>query len=262
STFAQALEEHCPNFRRCNQDELGNRRAVESLARGSLRDGLSVCIDRTNIDARQRTTWISIAREMPGAEAWVLLFDTPFKVCEGRLRIRENHPTITSTEQALEVLQRFRSQYQVPRRSEGYDRELRLAVDEQQLNYTADDIQGILCRIQTSPKIVQQNGRWPHQGDYNSHRGHPSYRGYPNFRGSTNHRGSTEYRGSPHYRGYSVFRGSTKYWAQVSSPGHGRGGSSTPYLRSNGSFNYPHANNSYSPTYSAGGSTNNGEGSV
>lgn len=41
-----------PRFRRCNQDELGDRRSVEALARRSLREGLSVCIDRTNFDER------------------------------------------------------------------------------------------------------------------------------------------------------------------------------------------------------------------
>lgn len=50
SSFAQALETHYPQFRRCNQDDLGNRAQVERLARQSLREGLSVCIDRTNFD--------------------------------------------------------------------------------------------------------------------------------------------------------------------------------------------------------------------
>jgi hypothetical protein len=50
STFAQALETHFPNFRRCSQDDLGNRPRVERLARQCLQQGLSVCIDRTNFD--------------------------------------------------------------------------------------------------------------------------------------------------------------------------------------------------------------------
>lgn len=51
STFATQLQEHFPKFQRCNQDELGDRRQVERLARDSLERGLSVCIDRTNFDA-------------------------------------------------------------------------------------------------------------------------------------------------------------------------------------------------------------------
>jgi DNA-directed RNA polymerase specialized sigma24 family protein len=50
STFAQALETHVPNFVRCNQDDLGNRRAVEDAAQRALARGLHAVIDRTNVD--------------------------------------------------------------------------------------------------------------------------------------------------------------------------------------------------------------------
>lgn len=51
STFAQALQDHIPQFHRCNQDDLGDRKKVERVARQCLAVGLSVCIDRTNIDS-------------------------------------------------------------------------------------------------------------------------------------------------------------------------------------------------------------------
>lgn len=51
STFARHLQRFFPQFRVCNQDDLGQRRYVEQLARESLSEGFSVCIDRTNIDA-------------------------------------------------------------------------------------------------------------------------------------------------------------------------------------------------------------------
>jgi len=51
STFALALQKHYPNFVRCNQDDLGDRRAVESKVRQALSQGKSVCVDRTNFDA-------------------------------------------------------------------------------------------------------------------------------------------------------------------------------------------------------------------
>ncbi|KAJ7050540.1 P-loop containing nucleoside triphosphate hydrolase protein [Mycena amicta] len=87
STFAQALQQYFPEFTRCNQDELGNRRQVELLARNSLRQG-SVVIDRTNFDPEQRAHWIRIAAESPGTQVWVLVFDTPKDVCATRLRTR------------------------------------------------------------------------------------------------------------------------------------------------------------------------------
>ena len=49
STLADALN---PTFVRCNQDDLGDRRAVERAVRESLRLGRSVCIDRANFDQR------------------------------------------------------------------------------------------------------------------------------------------------------------------------------------------------------------------
>lgn len=51
STFATQLQHHFPQFLRCSQDDLGSRRDVESLVRLGLRNGMSVCIDRTNVNA-------------------------------------------------------------------------------------------------------------------------------------------------------------------------------------------------------------------
>ncbi len=63
STFARALVDHYPNWRRCKQDELGDRHAVLFAARTALLAGQNVVIDRTNIDAKQRRTWLELARD-------------------------------------------------------------------------------------------------------------------------------------------------------------------------------------------------------
>ncbi|KAI0727464.1 P-loop containing nucleoside triphosphate hydrolase protein [Fomitopsis betulina] len=151
STFAHALEQHAPRFRRCNQDDLGNRQRVEASARACLREGLSVCIDRTNFDARQRATWIRIAREFPGTDVWVLVFDTPYAVCAQRLRERTDHPTIKTPEDALSILARFHSDYQAPAAHEGYTRLLSLSASEQLPVYTREDVLGILARVRDAP---------------------------------------------------------------------------------------------------------------
>ncbi|KDR67974.1 hypothetical protein GALMADRAFT_257499 [Galerina marginata CBS 339.88] len=122
STFAEALEEHYPQFRRCNQDDLGDRRSVEQLARETLNQELSVCIDRTNFNAAQRSYWIQIAREFPGTAVWVIVFDTPYEICAARLQTRTSHPTITSPELGLSVLSRFAADFQHPAPGEGYER--------------------------------------------------------------------------------------------------------------------------------------------
>lgn len=189
----------------------------------------------------------------------------------------ENHPTITSFDLALDVLQRFRTQYQLPQQHEGYDRELKLAVDEQLPNYTVDGIQDIMQRLQMSPKTDQT--RWSQQQvGYSSYRGQSGYRGYPNYRESSNYRGSSGHRGSSSYRegssrrGFSDFRGSSSYRGSsnlrgqaFSSRGYGRGGSFTssqsPHLRGNGSIQGS-ATNGDSSTYTAGGSMTSSDGNA
>ncbi|KAI0255811.1 hypothetical protein BJV78DRAFT_576204 [Lactifluus subvellereus] len=114
STFAEALQRYIPQIRRCNQDELGNRRRVEDLSRTCLRQGLSVCIDRTNLDSTQRSHWTGIAREFPGTAVWIIVFDTPYEVCAARLRMRRNHPTITDANHGMRILSRLASTLEPP----------------------------------------------------------------------------------------------------------------------------------------------------
>ncbi|OSD02627.1 P-loop containing nucleoside triphosphate hydrolase protein [Trametes coccinea BRFM310] len=156
STFAQALERYCPEFVRCSQDDLGDRRSVEVLARRSLREGRSVCIDRTNFDESQRATWINIAREFPRVEPWVIVFDTPYEICAARITERTGHPTITSPELGMQVLQRFQSQYRPPASHEGHTRILYLKPSDCPDNgYSEADVREVLRRLRESPEVVQ-----------------------------------------------------------------------------------------------------------
>ncbi|KAJ6496799.1 P-loop containing nucleoside triphosphate hydrolase protein [Mycena vulgaris] len=154
STFAQALEDTFPEFIRCNQDDLGDRRQVENLARLSLKNGSSVCIDRTNFDSSQRAHWINIAREIPGTLIWVIVFDTPKDICAGRLLTRTEHPTIKNPEDALSILDRFSSQYRAPSANEGYDRIIYLQPSEQEVSYSHPSLAAILCRLRDAPSAA------------------------------------------------------------------------------------------------------------
>ncbi|KAJ7453979.1 P-loop containing nucleoside triphosphate hydrolase protein [Mycena galericulata] len=171
STFAQALEAYFPEFRRCNQDDLGDRRQVEYVSREALRNGSSVCIDRTNFDPSQRAHWIRIAREVPGTLIWVIVFDTPeevgyvpfpvtgsdyvcrVQVCAARLRTRTGHPTIHDPEAALSILERFSSQYRAPSEDEGYDRIIYLKPSEQEISYSHSSLATILHRVRDAPSV-------------------------------------------------------------------------------------------------------------
>ncbi|KAF8196717.1 P-loop containing nucleoside triphosphate hydrolase protein [Mycena galopus ATCC 62051] len=159
STFAQALQENFPEIVRCNQDDLGDRRAVEQLARTSLQKGSSVCIDRTNFDASQRAHWIKIAREFRGTLVWVLVFDTPKDVCASRLRTRTQHPTIKNPDDALSILDRFSSQYRAPAKEEGYDQILYLPPSEQEVTYSQSNLAAILQRVRDAPSVASSVGR-------------------------------------------------------------------------------------------------------
>ncbi|THU91505.1 P-loop containing nucleoside triphosphate hydrolase protein, partial [Dendrothele bispora CBS 962.96] len=151
STFATSLEKHLPNFVRCNQDELGDRRSVEDLARASLSQGLSVCVDRTNFNPAQRRYWINIAHEFPGTLVWVIVFDTPYEECARRLQQRTSHPTIKTPEQGMSVLARFASDFQAPVADEGFDRMIYFHTSEQtQPEYSQSQIAAVLQKIRDS----------------------------------------------------------------------------------------------------------------
>ncbi|KAJ7746892.1 P-loop containing nucleoside triphosphate hydrolase protein [Mycena maculata] len=200
STFAQALETHFPEFRRCNQDDLGDRRQVEYVSREALRNGHSVCIDRTNFDPGQRAHWIKISREFPGTLIWVIVFDTPKDVCATRLRTRTGHPTITNPQDALSILDRFSSQYHAPSEDEGYDRIIYLQPAEQGLAYSHSSLAAILRRVRDAPSAVPPPSVGPAVSQ------HPT-RGLPYSRGGSFR--WTRGRGGGHYTGGGFGSGSS-----------------------------------------------------
>ncbi|KAK2465654.1 hypothetical protein APHAL10511_002198 [Amanita phalloides] len=157
STFATQLESHFPQFLRCNQDELGSRRDVERLARQALSNGMSVCIDRTNFDASQRSHWIKIANDFPGTLIWLIVFDIPYEICAARLRERVSHPTIKNAEQGLSILARFASDFRYPQPEEGYDRIMYLTPDQLGPIYSRSDISVILGLVWNSVPVTLTN---------------------------------------------------------------------------------------------------------
>ncbi|KJA15243.1 hypothetical protein HYPSUDRAFT_149384 [Hypholoma sublateritium FD-334 SS-4] len=219
STFAEALEQHFPRFRRCNQDDLGDRRRVEQLTYDTLEQGLSVCIDRANFDATQRAHWIRIAREFSGTQIWVIVFDTPYETCAARLQTRTGHPTISSPEQGRSILARFASDFTHPAAREGYDRILYITpADHPSPVYTRADIATVLRRVRDAPPAAQsarQTPRYAHPG--------PSFSGNPN-RGRRGmwHEGrdlDNHYNRVPRGRGgYSSTTGSSSHFRSWQSP--------------------------------------------
>jgi len=227
STFAKALQQNFPDFIRCNQDDLGTRQAVEQLVISSLQDGLSVCIDRTNIDQNQRRYWIEIAHMFPGTQIWALVFNTSKEVCAERIATRKNHPTIKTHEQAIEVLDRFSWQYRPPAYSEGFDRILTLADGAR--GYDKQDIANLLDHIRDEVPPTPDDFPVPY-------RGHPEYRGgyrkldyrqsgqpQQGYNGHDRGRSFDEPRGQAyrHTRGHNGHGRGAPYYIQGHSPTNG-----------------------------------------
>jgi predicted kinase len=82
-------------FVRINQDTLGSRRACELAADKALRDGFSVIIDRTNIDAAQRATWRKLAAKHSLINVDAVILQVPVDVCKQRVMGRVGHETLS-----------------------------------------------------------------------------------------------------------------------------------------------------------------------
>ncbi|GAC98874.1 hypothetical protein PHSY_006469 [Pseudozyma hubeiensis SY62] len=160
STFARALCQHYPNWRRCNQDELGDRHAVLYAARTALLAGHHVVIDRTNIDAKQRRTWLELARELSTPSASIETGAPPIQprnivtvsltltistvVAQERLQIRVGHETIKTPEEALGILPHFLRSYQKATVEEGFNYVLTYPAAKMSMEPSADEVKAIL----------------------------------------------------------------------------------------------------------------------
>lgn len=107
------------------------RKEVEARTHEALQRGANVLVDRTNIDATQRSHWIQIANQN-GANLSCLFrnsdfhdvkelhahhrvpVDISFEELKKRLSSRQNHPTLKSPQEANGILQLMRKQWRMP----------------------------------------------------------------------------------------------------------------------------------------------------
>ena len=113
STFASCLVQGKPwMYVRVNQDQLGNRRACEDLARKALADGKCPIIDRCNFDPSQRKHFLDIAAQT-GVDVDAVIFQYPMAVCVARCQSRTHHETV-APHAAQGVVQRMVKQFFPP----------------------------------------------------------------------------------------------------------------------------------------------------
>ncbi len=91
STLSAALDRSCPGrYCRVCQDILKSRAKCEKAAREALAQGLTPVIDRTNVDTKQRESWVRIAAEA-GVEAHAVFFSVAPALCMQRVKERTEH---------------------------------------------------------------------------------------------------------------------------------------------------------------------------
>ncbi|BGP33350.1 hypothetical protein JCM10296v2_005148 [Rhodotorula toruloides] len=151
STLSQRWEELMKGWVRVNQDDLGDRRTCENMARARLGEGYSVLVDRQNFDAGQRKTWVEIASEFPEVEVGCMVMGTSKEDCRERLLVRQDHPTIDNPDLAVQLLDKFSSLWQEPMLDEGFDRLITLPPLPLPAEIDAALIQSLLDLLHASP---------------------------------------------------------------------------------------------------------------
>jgi len=118
STVSKLLESK--GWIRVNQDDLGNRRACETLTMNSLKEGKSVIIDRCNFDFSQRSTWTKMASKFNVSTIRCLFLNVPLQVCKDRVAVREDHPTIPGGDYGHKIIDKFTDILCSPLKAEGF----------------------------------------------------------------------------------------------------------------------------------------------
>lgn len=118
STIANKLAK--VGWTRVNQDEMGNRKAVEASAKTAFAKGLNVVVDRCNIDFEQRVHFLELAARAGVTDIRCLWLDTPAQVCKDRVSVRKDHPTIPQGDFGHGIIDKFTSFLVPPMRGEGF----------------------------------------------------------------------------------------------------------------------------------------------
>jgi len=130
STFAASLLEQSsspstsahlgPSWEVVSQDALGSRQKCEKAVADALAQGRSVVVDRTNLSASQRSTWVDLGASF-GAACHAVHITVPVDVCKARVQARKTHPTGVSGTSGLRVLAiMMQLGIQAPLGSEGF----------------------------------------------------------------------------------------------------------------------------------------------
>jgi len=119
STLAKDFNKHV----RISQDVLGSRQLCIQEATKALLLGHSVIIDRTNIDVKQRSYWVTMGFDMGINVHCVVLECSPEK-CIRRINDRKGHETINdeiTLDDKAKIVYNFYRSYKRPELNEGFE---------------------------------------------------------------------------------------------------------------------------------------------
>lgn len=165
------------------------------------------------------------------------------------------HPTITSPEQGLQVLQRFRTQFRPPAPHEGHTRILRLTPSDcPDSGYSEAEVREVMRRLRESPEVVPVAHTRFQQGGYN--RGPSQQRGFRQQGFEQRGRGIYPRGAPPSHRGGPYDRGGRRGGAtyQTTLPWARRDGESSGTSAGSG---YMHASDARRSGYQAGDGSRN-----
>jgi len=135
-----------------------------------------------------------------------------------RFLLGTNHPTIKTPEQGLTILRNFARQLTMPEAYEGHERLLYLQPEDTSVNYSKQDVERILKRVQDSPEVTYIATTPGHHPGF--WRGGSGYRGNSHGTESWNDRGRN--RGSYQSRGgRNGFYGSGEWRRETAGPSQG-----------------------------------------
>lgn len=113
-----------PHYIYVNQDTLGSRDNCIRAVKEALGSNKSVIIDRTNINKKQRSTWINMGLEYNVEEILLIWIDIDAEECLGRMALRKDHPTINnmSLDKMRNIVYSFKKDLEYPELSEGFSK--------------------------------------------------------------------------------------------------------------------------------------------
>lgn len=152
-----------PEYVRVSRDDQGQGGQHETFNRALL-EGKDILIDKMNFNEQQRQMFVKPAREAGYSITYRILF-VPKDICMSRMEKRVGHPTITTTDSALDALHTFFFKFEYPILQPEDVVTKEYYNEEEKQTAIICDLDGTLCNIDHRLHHVRKDERkkrnWP-----------------------------------------------------------------------------------------------------